>query len=598
MHSDGLNLVKSTLLQHLIDLLQVTYPQQIWEKSLLHLEVPPDNSFGDYAFPCFPLAKMLKLAPPVIAQRLEEEWKKNLSPLLFVEHIIAKGGHLNFMLSQKDLVTTYIPLISDKSFFDVHQLHLPDKDKHIMLEFSQPNTHKEFHVGHGRNVCLGDSLQRLYRYFGYKVTAVNYIGDEGAHIAKCLYQVEQYQVQGHCLPDGEQLAEWLGQQYVESNLCLEEAQKNPVLLASIQKRISQILADIEQQRDPIYSLWKNTRNVCLKEFQRIYQWLHVHFDHVFYESETSQASQKVVDDYTQKGLFVNSQGAIGMPMEEANLGFMMVRKSDGNTLYITKDIVLAERKFRDFKVDKSLYIVGNEQEFHFRQLFHFLKKANFPQADNCYHLSYGMVRRASGKMSSRKGNSFTFMELTELLKQALEPFLDKYKTQWTTEQLAQTADTLAIGAIKYGMLNTDPKKDIVFEPQEWAQFEGNSGPYLLYAYARARSLIEKGLLQGCVPHLTSRSAQYLSGATEKHLLLELSRFQEVCFNTLEQYRPSLLAHYLFQLCQLFNHYYAHTPVLKDKDKESIESKLILIECFANSLKQGLFLLGIETVEKM
>lgn len=561
------------------------------------IEYPQDSQHGDYAFPCFKLSKILRKSPPEIAKTLTTLLDTALNKLTaeeknnhFIKEIKSLGGFLNFKINSSYLAQFLIPQIEKGSFFQHTRENLSANAKRIMVEYSQPNTHKEFHVGHGRNVCLGNHLYRLYQYFGHETLGVNYIGDEGTHIAKCLYAITESK---QTIPQHDR-AEWLGKKYVESNQLLEQAEKNNDLAPK--KKISQILSDIENKRDPIYSLWKETRDYCLQDFNKIYQWLDVHFDHVFYESEVSERSQALVDEYYQKGLLQESQGAIGIDMNDQNLGFMMVRKSDGNTLYITKDIALAEIKFNQFKIEKSIYVVGNEQDFHFKQLFNFLKLANFKYADQCFHLSYGMVRRADGKMSSRQGNSFTFLELIHLIKESVQPYLEKYKDQWSANEIEETANMVALGAIKYGMLNTDPKKDIVFEPDAWVRFEGNTGPYLMYCHSRAHSIIAKGSDLSFKPQFNHLSL--LTHPCEDQLLLHLSKFNEVAFKALEQANSSLLTHYLFKLCQLFNQLYVAVPVLKEENERLLCARLALLQAFTKVLKQGLSLLGIKAPLKM
>ena len=240
--------------------------------------------------------------------------------------------------------------------------------------------------------------------------------------------------------------------------------------------------------------------------------------------------------------------------------------------------------------------MGSEQNFHFKQLFYALEKMGFKQAPQCYHLSYGMVVRPEGKMSSRAGNSFTFLQLIQIVTDELGQFLEKYKNEWTKEQLEHTAHLLAVGAIKYGMLQADPNKEIVFDPKEWVSFEGNSGPYLMYSYARTQSIIAKAKelnLKASTEHL-----DLLHQESEKDLMRCLYDFNRTVLFAAENYRPSTLATHLFFMCKSYNRFYAELSVLKAESKELIQARLALLEAFSKTLKEGLFLLGITPPEKM
>jgi arginyl-tRNA synthetase len=462
-----------------------------------------------------------------------------------------------------------------------------------MIEFSQPNTHKEFHVGHGRNVCLGDSLCRIFSYNGFNVTPVNYIGDEGAHIAKCLWAVEQFK--GAPLNEKiENKAEWLGLRYVEANKKLKEASEEDKL--KYNSEISHILKAIENKTGQYYELWKTTRQYCLDDFNRVYKWLDVHFDHFFYESEVSEASQHVVDEYMKKGLFVLDQGAVGLDMSDKKLGFFMVRKSDGTTLYGTKDLALAKVKFNEFDIDRSIYVVGNEQNLHFRQVFYALEQMGFKQASKCYHLSYGMVVRPEGKMSSRAGNSVTFFQLINLVIEEINGHLEKYKNDWDQARLDETAHKLAVGAIKYGMLHADPSKEIVFDPKEWVSFEGNSGPYLMYSYARTQSILNKANEQGI--EVSLEHVDQLVHESERELMRHLYDFNQTVIYASEHYKPSTIANHLFFTCKAYNRFYTEVSVMKAETTELRAARLALLQAFATTLRTGLYLLGITPPEKM
>ena len=557
------------------------------------LEQPPEKTLGDYALPCFRFAKAIKKNPNVVATELKRLLEEEKNP--WVESIVLKGAFLNIFTNQKEVALALVPTLVNGSGFNILKEN-PDHNKiKVMIEFSQPNTHKEFHVGHGRNVCIGDSICRIFNYNGYKVIGVNYIGDEGTHIAKCLWGVEHY-TGSDKVEDQTNKAEWLGQRYVEANNKIRDASQDVGLTAQYHAEVGAILKAIESKTGKYYETWKVTRQFCLDDFNRIYKWLDVKFDHFFYESELSVASQAIVDEYMKKGLFIVDEGAVGFDMSDKKLGFFMARKSNGTTPYITKDLALAKVKFNDFDIDRSIYVVGSEQNFHFKQLFYALEKMGFPQAPQCYHLSYGMVVRPDGKMSSRSGNSFTFFQLIDLVIAEINTYLEKYSTEWSKEQREDTAHKLAVGAIKYGMLQADPNKEIVFDPKEWVSFEGNSGPYLMYSYARTQSILRKATEQGLKGSLTH--LDLLTHESERDLMRHLYDFNKVTIIACENYRPSTIANHLFFTCKAYNRFYTEVSVMKAETEDLRAARLSLLQAFADTLKTGLFLLGITPPEKM
>lgn len=557
------------------------------------LEQPPEKALGDYALPCFKFAKAIKKNPNEVATELKRLLEEEKNP--WVESITLKGAFLNIFTNQKEVAKALVPKLVTGEGFSILKNRPEFQKVKVMIEYSQPNTHKEFHVGHGRNVCLGDSVCRIYKYNGYKVTGVNYIGDEGTHIAKCLWGMDNFT--GETLTDKmPNKAEWLGQRYVEANNKLKEAATDEVKKTEYSKQVSLILKQIEEKSGKYFDLWEKTRQYCLSDFDTVYKWLDVKFDHFFYESEVSESSQAIVEEYMKKGLFVEDNGAVGFDMADKKLGFFMARKSDGTTLYITKDLALAKVKFNDFDIDRSIYVVGSEQNFHFKQLFYALEKMGFPQASQCYHLSYGMVVRPDGKMSSRVGNSFTFLQLRELVVSEINVYLEKYKDQWTPAEMEDVAHKLAVGAIKYGMLQADPNKEIVFDPKEWVSFEGNSGPYLMYSYARTQSILRKADelgLKASLDHL-----DLLAHESERDLMRHLYDFNQVTIQACENYRPSTIANHLFFTCKAYNRFYTEVSVMKAETEELKLARLSLLKAFADTLKTGLYLLGITPPEKM
>ncbi|MDD9951764.1 MAG: arginine--tRNA ligase [Zetaproteobacteria bacterium] len=552
------------------------------------MSVPPDAVLGQLSLPCFRFAKSLGMKPVDLASRLAELLQQ--ASLTWVDRIETKGPFLNFFYADKTLAEFL--LTQSISGEDVKAVvrACEDPGRKTMVEYSQPNTHKEFHIGHVRGTCFGDAISRILAYVGYDVMPVNYFGDEGTHTAKCIWQLEKDQTRYTHKPQKD-LARWYNQYYVRATQAFEAAEGQ--VLDAYKAEVSAILKGIENKSGKYYDLWRQSRDECLADFKQVYQWLGAKFDHDFTESEVSEASQAIVDEYLEAGLFQQDQGAIGLSLEEHKLGFFMARKSDGSSLYITKDLALARSKFADFNVAESIYVVGSEQTFHFQQLFKVLELMGFEQAQRCRHVPLAHVKLPEGKMSSRKGTAVSFATLKSLVLEEVAGEMTKYREEWSAEELEQTTYRLALGAIRYGMLSSE--HEIVFDPKTWTSFEGNTGPYLMYSYSRASSMLRAECFK--IAEVTVRWPEQLL-SEEKLLLLHLYRFNQAARDAAEKYKPSVMAHYLFDLCKYFNRMYAHVPVRKEQDSALREMRLAIVALFRVYLARGLDLLGIQPVERM
>jgi arginyl-tRNA synthetase len=672
------------------------------------IESPKDSKMGDLAFPCFLLAKAMKKAPPMIANELlaQVEEKVNQSELL--EKVIAAGPYLNFFISNTHLAQI-IPAILDGDYLN------PEKSKNekVMIEYSQPNTHKAFHVGHMRNVALGDSLSRLYKYAGYDVMAVNYIGDEGTHIAKCLWayqnlfdgevpddnrgeflgdlyaKADEYldlsamtkypfpdyicaeitEIKEHpneskwkvlklnagsttntvvCGGDGYEIGNKvvyampnskLGGRFViekdmkgvtsQGCICSEgelgiSDQKNKIFILdqnstvgtelcelgkleafkdttdivelwkSRNNEVSEVLKKLEDKTSDIQKLWSETKEWSLNDFKSIYSWVNCDFDHYFYESEVGESGKEVVLKALDEGKLIKSEGAVGADLEKEKLGFFMLLKSDGTGLYSTKDIALAQLKFEQYKIDRSIYVVDFSQSLHFKQVFKTLELLGYEKAQNCYHLPYGLVMLPDGKMSSRKGNVITFSKLKNSLeKHILENYLDRHD-DWNDEEKIEATRTISVATIRYGMLNQDNIKNIIFDMDAWTAVNGNTGPYLLYAYARTQSVLRKGENVNA----TQIDLNLLVHDAEKTLLTDLGNFKTMSERSTVQNKPQLICIYLYQLSKNFSRFFENCPVLKAESDTLVSTRLALTRATGKVLKQGLSLLGINTLQRM
>ena len=538
---------------------------------------PPKPEMGDTAFGCFSVAKEYKKNPVQIALEIATAMNVNLEPLFLKAQAV--GPYVNLFLNPPVFVEEVMKAIEDNSLTTPE----PNQDERIMVEFSQPNTHKAIHVGHIRNMVLGAALVRILRHEGYETIPANYIGDSGAHIAACLWY---YNKEGCPKPPQEDKGEWLGSIYSAAKIYIEE---NP----DAKEEVSQVQQALERKDPYWYNLWKTTRKWSLEDFNHIYKLLGIEFDVCFYESEEEEEGKKIVEEYLGKGIFRRSEGAVICEFDD--MPPALVLKSDGTTLYLTKDLALAKRKFEEFKIDRSIYVVGDAQSLHFKQVFAILKKMGFKQADKCYHLSYGMVNLPQGKMSSRTGNVVYFSELySEMLEHVNVNYLN-LKHDWDDKRKEGVARQVVIAAITFGMLSQDARKPIEFRMEDWLSFEGETGPYVLYAYARICSIQRKAKERGLAPDFSL--SHLLVDQSEQAVLKEIYRFDDIIEEIAFDYKVSSLPRYLIALCKAFSSFYHTCPVLQ-AEPDLAKARLALIEGVRIILGKGLDLLGINPPEEM
>ena len=584
-----MNIFEQTINDWTASILTTEYKYEAWDSSEITglIEQPPNPELGDYALPCFSFSKSLRLSPALIASELRDKLQKYLLPNAPFTLIQARGPYLNFTVSAAAVAEAVLPDIFHGNYFKEPS---SIKRERVMIEYSQPNTHKGFHVGHLRNVALGDSLCRIYLYNGYDVVGANYIGDIGSHIAKCLWYLRNHNTAD---PPENYRGEWLGELYANAVRKLEAAEGQEKI--SFQDELSQLLQKIDAKDAEIYEDWETTREWSMKDFHEIYEWLDVKFDHFFYESEVDEEGRQIVIEGEKNGIFKKSEGAIGIDLEAEGLGFFMLLKSDGNTLYSTKDLALARQKFDNFDVKRSIYVVGAEQTLHFKQVFATLKRMGYKQAEQCFHLPYALVMLPEGKMSSREGNVILFSQLRkEIVESIQSTHLEEHRKDWSRKELDETSQKIAVAAIKYGMLNQDSNKNIVFSMDDWLVSEGDTGTYLVYAYVRIRSIGRK------ISSKVSADVDFslLTHPNEKKLLRQMLDFNKTVFNAGEQFRPSLLARMLYEFSKDFSRAYNTCSVMHAETEQLQAARLLLFHCVAETLQQGLNLLGITPPERM
>lgn len=559
---------------------------------------PPQKEMGDLALGMFTFAKALKTGPPVIAGKLVKDFPA--SDLFSVQ---AAGPYLNFKLSNQAFAQWVLNPILDKSYF--HRKMYVSAPK-TMIEFSQPNTHKELHVGHMRNLCLGDSLVKILRFTGQDILTSTFPGDVGTHVAKCLWYLKFHNTESEPKTGK---GEWLGKMYSAGHNKLETEKGTPQEEKN-RTQLTEILKQLEAKKGEYFDQWKETRQWSIQLMKSVYSWAHVDFDVWYWESDVDSASVEFVKDIYKRhgnkkvensaeypGIIVESKGAVGMDLSAENLSFCMLLKSDGTGLYATKDIELARRKFTEHKIEKSIYVVDLRQALHFQQVFKVLEKIGFEQAKNCFHLQYNFVELPDGAMSSRKGN---IVPITALINQMqdkiIADYLTRYKGEWPEDEIKETAHRIAQGAIKYGMLRQDPGKKIVFEMSEWLKLDGESGPFIQYSYARIQSLIQKiGVAEKPGDRVTWAA---LTEKPEHELMQFLSYFHHYVNMSAENYKPSTLCSYLYDLAKRFNFFYHECPISQAPSESLKEARIHLARATGLVLEHGLALLGIPVPARM
>jgi arginyl-tRNA synthetase len=537
------------------------------------LEKPPQG-FGDLAFPCFTLSKKFRKAPDAIANELAGKMK----PHGLVVKIEQKGGYLNFFVNWDKIGQETIgAVLKEKENFG--RGHAKGS---VMVEYCHFNTHKAVHIGHIRTACLGESLSRILSFSGHKVIRVNYQGDIGPHVAKCIWGLLKLHEGSE--PEGEK-GKWLGRVYAEASKKIKE---NPDIEAEVNEINQKIYAGDHQMA----KIWKETRKWSLDYFDTIYRSFGIKFDRFYFESETEKLGTDAAKKLLKKGVAKESEGAVLIDLEKYGLGIYILLKSDGTPLYSAKDLGLAELKTKEYRIDKSIHVVGSEQKMYFQQLFKTFELMGSLLAGKSHHLCYELVNLPTGKMASREGIVILYEDvLGELEKHAKEETKKRNK-EISGKELDETSRIIALAALKYDMIKTSPSKTIIFDWNSALDFEGNAAPYLLYTYARARSILRNA---------DGQKGQFdmslLKEPHERHIIKMISEFPDVIAKASDDMRPHYVANFCYEMCTRFNEFYQFVPVLK-AEHELKAARLALVEAFSCVLKSALDMLGIGSLERM
>lgn len=558
---------KKIIASHLAGALDVD--QDLMEKLI---EVPPKPEMGDFAFPCFQLAKTLNKAPNKIA----EELKSRLS-IEEIEDIQVLGPYLNFFL-KKDI---FIRDVTEQVFKEGERYGsgFTGQGKNVLVEYSSPNIAKPFHVGHLSTTVIGSSLAKIFAFEGYNVTRINHLGDWGTQFGKLIAAYERW-VDVAAL-EKKPIDELL-RIYVKFH---EEAEKDPAL----EDKAREHFKNLEDGKEYEVGLWRQFRELSLLEFKAVYEKLNVEFDSYAGESFYSDKMDRIIGVLEEKNLITESNNAKVVMLEEYNMPPIMIKKGDGATIYATRDLAAALYRKETYDFFKNIYVVGTPQSLHFKQVFKTLELAGYPWAKDCVHVGFGLVKFPDKKLSTRKGD---VVLLEDLLDQAVETsrsLIDEKNPE--LEHKDEVAKKVGIGAVIFTYLRNYREKDIVFDWKEMLSFEGETGPYVQYTYARARSILRKNEAEGLETNLS------LHAQEEFELAKTLSVFHDAVVTAVEKYEPSVITRYVLELAKDFNKFYNNCPI-RTAEADVRKARLALVKATCVGLHNALALLGIETVERM
>lgn len=540
------------------------------------METPPDAKMGDAAFPCFVLAKTMRKAPPMIASEMVELFADDEN----FEKVEAVGGYLNFFFNRKEFVKDVMNRVkeSNGNFAKSDE----GRGKTVLVEYSSPNIAKPFHIGHLFSTAVGNSLARIYDYLGYDVQRLNHLGDWGTQFGKLISAYKRWGVRE--VIEKDPINELL-KIYVKFH---EEAEKTPEL----EDEAREYFKSLENGDKETTELWQYFRDVSLKEFKRVYDMLGVEFDSYAGESFYGDKMQEVVEIMEQKGLLCESDGAQVVMLDELNVPPCIILKSDGATIYATRDIAAALYRKRTYDFEKNIYVVGTPQALHFKQIFAVIKKAGFEWADKCTHVGFGLVKFPDKKLSTRHGD-VVFLEdvLNESIAKTLEIITNNSPDM---EDKETVAEKIGIGAILYTFLKNSREKDIVFSWDSMLDFEGESAPYVQYSYARGRSILRR-----CDLDYSDADFSLITSDEEYELIKQINAFGTAISDAASKNEPFYINRYVTNLARCFNKFYNNYPILKgDVDENTKKARLALVDASTQVIKSALLLLGIETVESM
>ena len=544
-----------------------------------YIEVPKDSSNGDYAFPCFRLAKELKKAPPIIAKEIKE--KINLDGETIVKTEVV-GGYLNFYINQEILTKEVLTEISKKEEYGKSDI---GKGKNIVIDYSAPNIAKPFHIGHLRSTVIGGALYNIYKYLGYNTIGINHLGDYGTQFGKL---IEGYKLWGKEYDIEKDPINELTKIYVRiNNLCKED-----------EKTLEQCRMNFKllEEGDPYCKeIWEKFRELSLKEFQKVYDLLGSKFDSWNGEAFYSDKMQEVIQILEKTGKLIESEGAKIIDLEDKGINTpCIIQKSNGSTTYATRDLSAILYRARNYDFDKALYVVSYEQTLHFKQVFEVAKLLGLDEkyTNGLKHVPFGMVSLPTGKMSTREGN---IVKLEELLNEAISRAKDIIeKKNPDLKDKEDVAKKVGVGAVIFNDLSNSRIKDEIFDWNQVLNFQGETGPYIQYTYVRTKSVLEKA---GYIPEIEEIKFDKIKDESSKNIIKLIYNFENILEQVTQKEEPSILSRYLIELSKSFSNFYNDNKILVE-DRDIQNTRVYLTYSVGKILKIGAKLLGIDMPNKM
>ena len=549
------------------------------EELKTYIEIPPNSDLGDYAFPCFKLAKSLRKAPPVIASEIKEAIKLDDGS---IEKIEIVGGYLNIYINKASLAETVLKEVAQQQ--EKYGSSNIGMGKNVVIDYSAPNIAKPFHIGHLRSTVIGGALYKIYNFLGYNSVGINYLGDWGLQFGKVMagydmwkdeYDFSQSEIQA------------ILKIYVR--FCQEEKEKPE--LTELAREYFKRLEDGEEKE---VETWKWIRRISLENYQKTYNLLNSKFDSYNGESYYNDKMDAVVDELREKGLLKESEGAQVVDLSEYDMPPCIIITSAGTTIYATRDLASLKDRINKYDFDKAIYVVGNEQRLHFKQVFKVLELMGYPEyARKCEHVPFGLVVDKDGeKIGSRKGNSIFLEDILKEAIQKVEKIIDEKNPG--LEDKEEVARKVGVGAIIFNDLSNSRIKDEIFDWDMLLNFQGETGPYIQYIYVRTRSLLEKA---GYIPDLENINFSKLQEKEAVETLKLLYRFNEFVTLAADKNEPSIISRYLIDVAQNFSTFYNEHKIITE-DKTVQDARLALTYAVGTVLKSGVTLLGMEMPNKM
>jgi arginyl-tRNA synthetase len=554
------------------------------------IEYPADSAHGDYSCnSALQLAKPAQQPPRAVAEAIIAKLGK---PDFIQSMEIAGPGFINFFVDPDYLIGNMRGILATEEAYGKTKY---GEGKKVMIEYSSPNTNKPLHLGHARNNFLGMATANLMEANGYDMTKTQIVNDRGIHICKSMLAYQKWGRDTSPESMDQKGDHFVGEYYVKFAQAVKE---DP----SLDEDARQMLQQWESNDSEVRALWQTMNAWVLDGFNKTYETIGSHFDMMTFESDISEGGRATVEQAVEEGKAERIEGgALAVNLKDVGLGdsetgYKILVRSDGTTIYMTQDIQLAVQRMESTDLHQLIYVVGNEQDYHFKVLFEILKRFGYPWAKDLHHLSYGMVNLPSGKMKSREGTTVDLDKLVFELEQLVDNEITKRDMPYEGKERAHLIRIIALGALKYFILKVDAKSEMLYDPESSIDFQGNTGPYLQYTYARIRSILRKSAAENLANEAPDHT--FFMEPEELALLRKLQLYPELVHGALSGFRLHSIATYLYELSQIFNNFYSKHSVLEAPSAEHRTARLQLIAAVAQVIKNGLGILGIEAPERM